>query len=149
MRLLTIRRAPLLALLLMIAAARAGAPVWPRLPRLTPDVKVLLMKSVPGIISGGVTQINLAVATALATSFAAALAAVASVELTAVAAAVALSPTCFSTLWPALSTALAAVMPAAVTVALTAAAAAVAMRNHSVVTSPHSKMQWHQHLIFR
>ena len=56
--------------LLMIAAARAGAPVWPRLPRLTPDVKVLLMKSVPGIISGGVTQINLAVATALATSFA-------------------------------------------------------------------------------
>ncbi|MFT3673767.1 murein biosynthesis integral membrane protein MurJ [Aestuariivirga sp.] len=56
--------------LLMFAAARAGAPVWPKLPRLTPDVKLLLMKSVPGIISGGVTQINLAVATSLATAFA-------------------------------------------------------------------------------
>lgn len=56
--------------LLMVAAARAGAPVWPRLPRLTPDVKLLLAKSVPGIISGGVTQINLAVATSLATAYA-------------------------------------------------------------------------------
>jgi putative peptidoglycan lipid II flippase len=56
--------------LVMFAAARAGAPVWPGIPRATPDVKLLFKRSVPGIISGGVIQINLAIATALASGFA-------------------------------------------------------------------------------
>lgn len=56
--------------LVMFAAARAGAPVWPGIPRATPEVKTLFKRSVPGIISGGVIQINLAIATALASGFA-------------------------------------------------------------------------------
>jgi putative peptidoglycan lipid II flippase len=53
----------------MFAAARAGAPIWPGVPRLTPDVKRLFQRSVPGLISGGVIQINLAIATVLAFGF--------------------------------------------------------------------------------
>jgi putative peptidoglycan lipid II flippase len=53
----------------MFAASRAGAPIWPGIPRLTPDVKSLLLRSVPGLISGGVIQINLAIATVLAFGF--------------------------------------------------------------------------------
>jgi putative peptidoglycan lipid II flippase len=53
-------------LLLYWSVWRAGARIRPGLPRLTADVKRVLLLSVPGIISGGVTQINLAVATALA-----------------------------------------------------------------------------------
>lgn len=55
--------------LVMFAAANAGAPVWPGIPRLTPDVRQLIRRSVPGIISGGVIQINLAIATNIASSF--------------------------------------------------------------------------------
>jgi putative peptidoglycan lipid II flippase len=53
----------------MFAADRAGAPIWPGVPRLTPDVKRLVLRAVPGLISGGVIQINLAIATVLAFGF--------------------------------------------------------------------------------
>ncbi len=56
--------------LLATAAARANAYVVPGIPRLTADVKRVIALSIPGIISGGVTQINLAIATMLATGFA-------------------------------------------------------------------------------
>jgi putative peptidoglycan lipid II flippase len=55
-------------LLLLVTASRAGAKVKPGIPRLTPDVKRVIGKAIPGIISGGVTQINLMIATMLATS---------------------------------------------------------------------------------
>ena len=54
--------------LVMYAAWRAGASITPTRPRLTADVKHVIRQSGPGIVSGGVTQINLAIATALATS---------------------------------------------------------------------------------
>jgi putative peptidoglycan lipid II flippase len=56
-------------LLLLTAAHYAGAQVVPSLPRLTQDVKRVLVLSVPGLISGGITQINLLIATMLATGF--------------------------------------------------------------------------------
>jgi putative peptidoglycan lipid II flippase len=56
--------------LVMYAAFCAGAPIWPGIPRATPEVKRLFQRAVPGIISGGVIQINLAIATALASGFA-------------------------------------------------------------------------------
>ncbi len=56
--------------LLQIACRRAGAQLLPSFPKLTDDVKRVIKKSVPGIISGGVIQINLVVATMLATGFA-------------------------------------------------------------------------------
>ncbi|MFO1121603.1 MAG: murein biosynthesis integral membrane protein MurJ [Hyphomicrobiales bacterium] len=55
-------------LLLAIACRRANMRLLPRLPRLTPDVKRVISLSVPGIISGGVTQINLVIATMIATT---------------------------------------------------------------------------------
>jgi putative peptidoglycan lipid II flippase len=54
--------------LLAIACRRAGMPVLPRWPKLTPDVKRVIVLSVPGIVSGGVTQINLVIATMIATT---------------------------------------------------------------------------------
>jgi putative peptidoglycan lipid II flippase len=57
-------------LLLLTAAYRAGAKVVPGVPKLTADVKRVLILSVPGLISGGITQINLLIATMLATGFA-------------------------------------------------------------------------------
>jgi putative peptidoglycan lipid II flippase len=54
--------------LLAIACRRAGMPLLPRWPRLTPDVKRVITLSVPGIVSGGVMQINLVVATMIATT---------------------------------------------------------------------------------
>jgi putative peptidoglycan lipid II flippase len=56
--------------LLMFAAGRAGARTLPGLPRLTSDVKRVIWLSVPGLISGGIIQINLLIATMLATGFA-------------------------------------------------------------------------------
>lgn len=53
--------------LLVTAAWRANAHVVPGVPRLTDDVKRVIKLSIPGIVAGGVTQINLAVATMLAT----------------------------------------------------------------------------------
>jgi putative peptidoglycan lipid II flippase len=54
--------------LLAIACRRAGMPLFPRLPKFTDDVKKVLLLSVPGIISGGIMQINLVIATIIATS---------------------------------------------------------------------------------
>jgi putative peptidoglycan lipid II flippase len=54
--------------LLSIATHRAGMPLVPRLPKLTPGVKRVLWLSVPGIISGGVVQINLVFGQMIATT---------------------------------------------------------------------------------
>lgn len=54
--------------LLAIACRRAGMRLVPRWPRLTPDVKKVIKLSIPGIVSGGVMQINLVVATMIATT---------------------------------------------------------------------------------
>ena len=54
--------------LLAIACRRAGMPLFPRFPKLTDDVKKVLVLSIPGIISGGIMQINLVIATIIATS---------------------------------------------------------------------------------
>jgi putative peptidoglycan lipid II flippase len=56
--------------LLATAALRAKASITPGVPRLTPDVKQTILKSLPGIAAGGVTQFNLFIATSLATGFA-------------------------------------------------------------------------------
>ncbi len=54
--------------LLAVACKRAGMPLYPRLPKLSPDVKRVISLSVPGIISGGIMQINLVIATMIATT---------------------------------------------------------------------------------
>jgi len=54
--------------LLARACTRAGMPLVPSLPRLSPDVKLVVKRSVPGIISGGIMQINLVIGTMIATS---------------------------------------------------------------------------------
>jgi putative peptidoglycan lipid II flippase len=54
-------------ILLAIACRRAGLSFWPRWPKLTSDVKQVAARSVPGIISGGIMQINLLIATMIAT----------------------------------------------------------------------------------
>jgi putative peptidoglycan lipid II flippase len=55
-------------LLLAIACRRAGMRLLPRMPKLTPDVRRVIRLSIPGIISGGITQINLVIATMIATT---------------------------------------------------------------------------------
>ncbi len=55
-------------LLLAVACRRAGMPLFPKWPTFSPDVKKVLALSVPGIISGGIMQINLLIATVIATS---------------------------------------------------------------------------------
>jgi putative peptidoglycan lipid II flippase len=55
--------------LVWIAAKRAGFPVTPRLPRLTPDLKRLAVIAVPAILAGGVAQINLLVGRQVASQF--------------------------------------------------------------------------------
>ena len=55
-------------LLLAVACKRAGMPLFPKWPKFSPDVKKVLALSVPGIISGGIMQINLLIATVIATS---------------------------------------------------------------------------------
>ena len=54
--------------LLAMACRRANMRLLPRWPRLTPDVKRLIALSIPGIVSGGVMQINLLIATMIATT---------------------------------------------------------------------------------
>lgn len=54
--------------LLAVACRRAGMPLLPRWPRFSPDVKRVIALSFPGIISGGVMQINLLIATMIATT---------------------------------------------------------------------------------
>ena len=55
-------------LLLAVACRRAGMPLFPKWPTFSPDVKKVLALSIPGIISGGIMQINLLIATIIATS---------------------------------------------------------------------------------
>ncbi len=55
-------------LLLAMACRRAGMPLFPAWPTFSPAVKKVLALSVPGIISGGIMQINLLIATVIATS---------------------------------------------------------------------------------
>jgi putative peptidoglycan lipid II flippase len=55
-------------LFLAFACKRAGMPLFPKWPTFSPDVKKVLALSVPGIISGGIMQINLLIATVIATS---------------------------------------------------------------------------------
>lgn len=54
--------------MLSIACKRAGMRLLPSWPRLTPEVKRVISLSVPGIISGGVMQINLLIATMIAST---------------------------------------------------------------------------------
>jgi putative peptidoglycan lipid II flippase len=54
--------------LLAVACRRAGMALWPKVPKLTPDVKRVISLSVPGIVSGGIMQINLVIATMIATT---------------------------------------------------------------------------------
>lgn len=55
-------------LLLAFVCRRAGMPLVPKWPEFSPDVKRVLALSIPGIISGGIMQINLLIATVIATS---------------------------------------------------------------------------------
>jgi putative peptidoglycan lipid II flippase len=54
--------------LLAFVCRRVGMPLVPKWPEFSPDVKRVLALSIPGIISGGIMQINLLVATIIATS---------------------------------------------------------------------------------
>ena len=53
-------------LMLVAAASRAGYPLRLRAPRLTPGVRRLVTLGIPGVIAGGITQINLLVGTIIA-----------------------------------------------------------------------------------
>ena len=55
-------------ILLAVACRRVGMSLWPKWPKLTPDVRQVIKRSLPGIISGGVMQINLLIATSIASS---------------------------------------------------------------------------------
>jgi putative peptidoglycan lipid II flippase len=55
--------------LLAITCRRAGMPILPGFPKLTPDVKRLIWLTGPGILSGGIIQINLLIATIIASGF--------------------------------------------------------------------------------
>lgn len=61
-------------LLLAIACHRANMPLFPKWPLMTPGVKQVIKLSVPGIISGGIMQINLLIATSLASAISGAVA---------------------------------------------------------------------------
>ncbi|MCE9648155.1 MAG: murein biosynthesis integral membrane protein MurJ [Parvibaculum sp.] len=52
---------------LAISCQRAGMTLHLRRPRLTPDVKRLVTLGIPGIIAGGIGQVNLTVGTMIAT----------------------------------------------------------------------------------
>jgi putative peptidoglycan lipid II flippase len=52
--------------MLWIAARRAGITLALRRPRLSPDVKRLIRLGIPGVISGGVTQLNIVIGTIIA-----------------------------------------------------------------------------------
>lgn len=55
-------------LLLAIACKRAGMSLIPTWPKFSPDVSLVANRSLPGIVSGGIMQINLLIATMIATS---------------------------------------------------------------------------------
>lgn len=52
--------------MLIYAGARAGMVLKPRRPRLTAPVKRLIVLGVPGLIAGGITQINIVIGTMIA-----------------------------------------------------------------------------------
>ena len=53
-------------LLLWVALSKAGVSLSLRMPKITPGVKRLVALGIPGLIAGGVTQINLLVSTMIA-----------------------------------------------------------------------------------
>ncbi|NHN88209.1 murein biosynthesis integral membrane protein MurJ [Acetobacter conturbans] len=53
--------------LLMLAARRAGFDLTPLPPRITPQIRLLGRRMLPGLIGSGVTQINLTIDTIIAT----------------------------------------------------------------------------------
>ncbi|WP_224813772.1 murein biosynthesis integral membrane protein MurJ [Hasllibacter sp. MH4015] len=55
--------------LVWVAAGRAGFPLRPRLPRLTPDMKKLAVIALPAMLAGGVVQVNLLVGRQVASFF--------------------------------------------------------------------------------
>lgn len=55
--------------LVWVAAARAGYPVIPRRPRLTPELKRLAIIAAPAALAGGVVQINLLVGRNVSSQF--------------------------------------------------------------------------------
>ncbi|MBI1385921.1 MAG: murein biosynthesis integral membrane protein MurJ [Rhizobiales bacterium] len=59
--------AGVLQLVMLLAAARnAGVTLALRRPRLTPDVRRLVSLGIPGLVAGGITQINIVVGTMIA-----------------------------------------------------------------------------------
>lgn len=55
---------------LFFSVRRVGMPLRPRMPRLSPEVKQMLKRIVPGAVGAGVYQINLAVNTMIASTIA-------------------------------------------------------------------------------
>lgn len=55
---------------LIVSVRRAGMPLRPRWPRLSPEVRLMLKRVVPGALGAGVYQINLAVNTMIASTVA-------------------------------------------------------------------------------
>ena len=53
-------------IMLIVACYRAGITFGFRRPRLTPDVKRLVRLGIPGVIAGGITQINIVIGTIIA-----------------------------------------------------------------------------------
>ena len=53
--------------LVVFAAARGGVLLMLRLPKITPGVRRLIKLGVPGVLAGGITQINIVVGTMIAT----------------------------------------------------------------------------------
>lgn len=56
-------------ILVWVAAARAGFPIRPRMPRLTPEMKRLAIIAAPAALAGGVVQVNLLVGRQVASFF--------------------------------------------------------------------------------
>ncbi len=54
---------------LWVAAARAGFPIVPRRPRLTPEIRRLAIIAMPAMLAGGVMQVNLLVGRQVASFF--------------------------------------------------------------------------------
>ena len=52
---------------LMVAAARAGMPLGLPRPRLTPRMRLLMRRMLPGLVGSGITQLNLGVDTIIGT----------------------------------------------------------------------------------
>jgi len=55
---------------LIFSVRRAGMPLRPRLPKLSPEVKLMLKRIVPGAVGAGVYQLNLAINTIIASTVA-------------------------------------------------------------------------------